>query len=180
MATKSGLPGIPGAKGRTRTSKKDEEQKPKKTPVLPGMDEDEEWEDDFTGVEAGRFPIIDEGKYVAMVVDVNKGDSKAGNPQYIWEFGILNAEKEVTLKYWTSLLPNARWKVVETLEALGLEAGGSIAKWRKSDVVGAVCYAEVVVDEYEGNENNKIQRIYPADADAVQIAAEVTEDTPSL
>lgn len=171
-------PNIPGAsKGKAKGASA---PAPAEMPQgeLPWEEEDEVFEEDFTETEAGSFPLAEEGFHPAMVVDFSKGNAKSsGVPQYIWEFGITaGKDNGKTIRYWTSLGPKARWKVVETLEAVGIESSGKMARFKKSDIVGRPCIIEVVHEEFENRMTNKISKVHPPDQDAIQAA----QDSPAI
>lgn len=175
---KGNIPPLPGKKGQTKGKA---DKMPKENLPWDG-EEDEVFEEDFTDVEMMGFKLVQEGFHHAKVVEIEKGESKQGNPQYIWEFVITaGADAGENIRYWTSLLPQARWKVVETLEAIGIEAQGSVAKFTKSDVVGRPCILEIVNDEYSADDgttrtSNKIVKVHEPDEDTLQAA----ESIPNL
>lgn len=110
-------------------------------------DADEEFSEDFTGVTAG-FKKVPEGIYRARLTDFERGVSKSGNDKFVWTFQIIGTqEKYPTLILNTSLLPNARWKVVETLEALGIDSGDKKVKFKRSAILGRECVINVVHQE---------------------------------
>ena len=139
---------------------------------------DEVFEEDFTDVDAGGFPVAEEGSHHAKVIDFEKSDSKSGNPQYVWQFRITAGNsKDVEIRYWTSLLPQARWKVVETLTAIGIKAAGSIARFSRVDILGKPCIIEVIHEDFEGRTTHKVQRVHPPNQDSSDLA-ERDDDTP--
>jgi len=141
---------------------------PAEIPVPGG--EEEYFEEDFQDVD-DSFKLATEGMHHAKVIDFEKADSRTGNPQYIWLFRITAGEsKDIELRYWTSLLPQARWKVAETLSAVGIEAFGSIARFRKSDIVGKPCIIEVFHQEFEGRMQHKIRKVYQPNKDSIKFA----------
>ncbi len=141
------------------------------TPVdLPQAGDDETFEEDFTDVD-DEFPVAEEGSHHAKVIDFEKADSKAGNPQYVWQFRITAGEsKDVEIRYWTSLLPQARWKAVETLVAVGVQAAGSIARFSKSDILGKPCILEIVHEMYDGRNSHKVKKVHPPNQDSINFA----------
>lgn len=168
------IPQIPGMGGK-KLDRPDGPQ-PNKPLGLPQAG-DEVFQEDFTNVGSGGFAVASEGFHHAKVVNFEQSESKSGNPQYVWQFRITEGDsKGIELRFWTSLLPQARWKVVESLEAIGIKASGSIARFLKSDVIGRPCIIEVTHDDYEGRINHKIQRVHPPDWDSVNYAK--AEDSP--
>lgn len=157
---------------------KDEETPQPGTPIgLPGDEEENEegfFEEDFTDID-DDFPMAEEGKHHAKVIDFEKSESKQQNPQYVWEFRITAGNsKDIELRFWTSLLPQARWKAVETLVAVGIPASGSVAKFKKSDLLGKPCIIEVVHDQFEGRTNHKVKRVHSPNKDSVEFAKKDT------
>jgi hypothetical protein len=165
-----------GAKKSTKKEGDDPatQEQPIGLPVEPGTDE--VFEEDFTDTEEG-FPMAEEGVHHAKVIDFEKADSKTGNPQYVWQFRIVAGNsKDIELRFWTSLLPQARWKTVETLGAIGIDAAGSVAKFKRSDIVGKPCIIDVIHDTYEGRLNHKVRKVYPPNEDTVEFAKK--DETP--
>ena len=171
----------------TKKTKKTEETPPAVEaggpPDMTDMpDGDEEiFEEDFTGVEEGGFPFVPKGFYHAKVQDMEKGVSQAGNAQYTWKFKIIAGAsdiKGVTLRFWTSLLPQSRWKVVETLEALGIKASGSIARFSKKDVLGKPCIIQIIEEPYEGQPSSKVQKVFRPSDKTLEAMKNLKEDIP--
>jgi len=130
------------------------------TPIGLPVAEEEVFEEDFTDV-TSKYAVAEEGLHHAKVVGFEKTESRSGNPQYVWQFRILAGNsKGVEVKYWTSLLPQARWKVVEALEAVGVAASGSVARFKLSDIIDKPCIIEVVHEDYEGKTNHKVNKVY--------------------
>jgi len=152
--------------------------KPSNLPSAAPANE-EVFKEDFLGVTAGEFSILPEGFYIARVIDFNREVSKSGNPQYVWQFIIADGEyKGSKLKFWTSLLPQARWKVVQTLEAVGIPCGNSIAEFRRSEIIGKYCVLKVVPDDYNGKETNKIDSVYKANESDVERLTNSANEVP--
>jgi hypothetical protein len=128
----------------------------------PGLAPAETFEEDFTDEDGtGGFKIADEGFHPAVVIDFEKTVSKAGNPTYVWQFLIIGGPSEgVEIKYWTSLLPQSRWKSVETLTAIGIPAAGSVVRFTKQDVLKRVCILEVEHEEYDGKTSHTVKKVH--------------------
>jgi len=149
-------------------------------------DSDDTIEVDFTDTESKGFQIIERGRYVAKLVGFEKGISTAGNSQFIWLFRIIQGNyKGTELKFWTALVAKARWKVAETLEALGIPSFGAIVKIDKNEILGKQCIIQVEVDEYEKkvdgklvvNESNKIEKCFPIQSGAVKEKDDIPIET---
>lgn len=66
--------------------------------------------------------VFDDGKYSARVTDVEKGTSKAGKPKYVFKIlGIEGPTEGIEYEQHLSLAENAQWKLVETLQAIGVK-----------------------------------------------------------
>ena len=155
----------------TKTSKKkqeeaedSEEMEESQGPAMPD-DIEETFEEDFSDVsEDSKYPVISEGAHTATVVDFEKGESKNGNPQYVWQLEVIEGVDEgKQIRYWTSLLPQARWKVVESLEAIGIEASGKVLRFKATDIIGKICQIEVGFDK--GRNSHKIIRMLPTEGE---------------
>lgn len=154
----------------------EEDLRPDEPVNLPQSGDDEVFEEDFTDID-DEFPMAEEGSHHAKVIDFEKSESGTGNPQYVWQFRITAGNsKDIELRYWTSLLPQARWKAVETLVAIGIEAAGSIARFSKNDILGKPCILEVIHDTYDGRLNHKVKRVHPPNQDSIEFAK--TENAP--
>lgn len=122
---------------------------------------DETFEEDFTDVD--QAALLPEGVYDATVTGFEKGTSASGSPMFIWQFEVNDKNGGTrSIRFWTSMSPKARWKVAESLQAVGLAAAGVVFKFKASDVVGKKCRVEVKQDEYNGRKNNKIDKLGPA------------------
>jgi hypothetical protein len=155
MARQGSVPGLGGGQRSNSTPRAS-------APTgLPAAGNDEVFEDDFSNVEltGGMVPA---GVYLCRVSGFQTSTSNAGNPQYEWELTVIHGPYTgQTMKFWTSRLPQARWKVAESLEAIGIAAQGTIARFRLSDVVGRPCLAEVKEETYQGVTRPKVQRLLP-------------------
>ena len=138
----------------------------------PTTSNDESFSEDFVGVTAGEaFQVVPEGYYVAKVTEFVKEPSKSGNPQFVWSLKIMSGTyRGVVVKFWTSLLPQARWKVIQSLQAVGVDASDKVANFKRSDVVGKLCVMHILEDEYNGRASHKVDSLIPADEDACREA----------
>jgi hypothetical protein len=137
---------------------------------IPGMstsfgapeDNDDEFSVDLSEAPVGGGYLIPDGNYPAVLVDLRKGFSKSGNPQWIWTFAIMSGEhagKEFPL--FTAIVPSALWKVAETVETLGLGKGGTMSKFTKSDAISRRCIISIRKDTYNGQERSSIAKVLP-------------------
>lgn len=120
--------------------------------ALPQGVNDEEWELDATDTEpGGNWELVPEGRHAARIIKVDFGPSKAGKDMYTWEFRILDEAGDLTIRYWTSVDPSVRWRVAELLEAIGMQAYGSVVRFKRSDVLGKTC--AIVVEHGPRNDD---------------------------
>lgn len=110
----------------------------------------------------GRIPAGD--KYLGKLVDVKKDKAKSsGNPMFVWSFLIVSgpqAGRDFNL--YTALTPDSMWKVVETLEALGVEVTpGEPVRVNKRDLIGRMCLMNIQDDSYNGRPTSKLNGIAP-------------------
>lgn len=178
MASTPNVPRVPGAPKAPSTPAAPQNMTPPGLP--PTTSNDETFEEDFTGITAGGgMRLLPEGYYLMKVTDLSKTFSQSGNPQFQFDLIVAMGENRgVTMKHWTSLLPQARWKVVQMLEALGVAAQDSVAKFRKSEVVGRYFTAKIAPREYNGKVNNNIEECFTATADEIAAADKLAKDIP--
>jgi len=144
-----------------------EEQQPK------GLDEqfDETFEFDGSEVEDG-FELVEEGRHPAMIVDIFKETSQSGNPMYVWDFLVIGGPEEgKEIRDWTSLLPQARWKVADYLRVCGIDAYGKTVDFKRSDIVGTPVYIDVSHGKNrDGKTTDNVDEVHEADKDLKQLA----------
>lgn len=135
------------------------------------MSNDEVFEmGDFT---ADLIPV---GDYTVRCVDLEKGESQAGNDMWIWsvmvEGGDHNGED---MRVYTALTSNALWKLAETVRAFGLGATeGKGCKFKRDDAIGAKATATVVHEEYDGKTQASIKKLSPLKKDPKKAAKKAT------
>lgn len=145
----------------------------------PAANEDENvFELDLTN-ESGST-TIPEGDYPAKLIGVEKTTSKSsGNPMWVWEFMITKGnEAGTTFKYFTVITPSALWKLVETLEALGIGGFGKNISFKPEEIIGTEIIITVVDDEYNGVTRSSITKVAPSAAGAGSKAAAPGVPTP--
>lgn len=133
-------------------------------PTLFGVpkDNDDEFSVDLSEASTGGGYLVPDGDYPAVLVDLRKGFSKNGNPQWVWTFAIMNgghAGKEFPL--FTAIIPSALWKVAEIVEALGLGKGGAMSKFTKSEALSRRCVISIRKSTYNGQERSSIAKVLP-------------------
>lgn len=115
---------------------------------------------------------IEDGIYPAYVLDFYQGVAKtSNNPQFVWKFQLFGMDR--ALDYYTSLAPNARWKVADTLRGIGVAGQNdkSVAKFKRSDVLSKPCRVEIKNEPYQGRMVPKIQNVLPPDDNTLRMAA---------
>ena len=118
------------------------------------------------------FPTVSPGIHSAKVSNLEQGESQNGNSQYVWDFVVTAGEdKGKVIRYWTSLVPQARWKVTETLRALGLKSEGSVFKFNREQLIGKPCRLLVKFDQDRAT--HKVDKVLSPTAEAIQAASEV-------
>jgi len=121
------------------------------------MDEEDVFEIDVEQQEAeGRVP---EGTYTGKCIGIEKKNSKAGNPMWVWHFVIIEgmyAGKDY--KLFTAITPAAIWKLNETLEAFGF---GKQVKFRKSDIMNTMVEMVIIHGEFQGSIRDSLDRVLP-------------------
>lgn len=116
--------------------------------------------------------LLPPGNYQVRCADVQPSTSKEGNPMLVWDFIVVG--KETTIRSWTSLQANAKWKIIEYVKALGLIIEGDELKFNRRDVIGKLAYAVLEHREYQGRKNLNIkQMLNPED-----VPEEQREDDP--
>lgn len=130
---------------------------------------------DFRGVEDGP-PQVEPGDYTGRVTDVEACESSAGNPQLVWSLQVTSGKhKNLPLKLWTSLMPNARWATARALKALGIPAAGKVFELDPNEVKGKPCIIRVKKDDRNPDFPFKVDRLLPADAAAAKAAKSAGE-----
>jgi hypothetical protein len=130
---------------------------------------------DFTGVQPGSGGFrIEPGEYKAECLQVIEEESSTGNPMLTWTFqlqeGTANGRR---LRYWTSLAPQALWKLQSALEAFGEDAPTSIVDLELSDYEGRSVIIVVEDNLYDGKTVSKVSDLLRADDD------EEEDETPT-
>ena len=116
------------------------------------------FEVDLTDVQ-DNFTVPD-GLYKMRCNDVEQSVSKSGNPMFVWTFVVVEGNYTGReFKVFTALTPAAMWKVAETVKAMGVGQTGQVVKFKRSDVVGKDCGAQIEATEYNGQTRSQISRV---------------------
>ena len=73
--------------------------------------------------------------------------------------GIFQARIGREFKSFTAITPAAMWKVAETVQALGVGQTGTVVKFKRTDVIGKECGAQIDISEYNGQERSSITKV---------------------
>ena len=112
---------------------------------------------DFSGVKS--FEAVPAGSYHVQVTSFTEETSKtSGNPMLKLELTIQTGEF-TGQKVFTnlSLQPQALWKLKSFLDAVGMETEGAV-DIDTNAVLGRELSVSVTVEEYEGKNNNKVDK----------------------
>jgi len=109
---------------------------------------------DFTGVQSGGGrPRIPEGDHLATVASVKQETSSKGNEMLVWRFEVSNGRgRGKVLQTYTSLVPDALWKLRGLLEAMGVAVPDGRAQLKLRGYIGKEVGLTVIDAEY----NNRI------------------------
>jgi hypothetical protein len=140
---------------------------------------------DLTDV-GGDFDVIPRGKYQAQITDgeLREAGEQAKHPGSLyvnWEFTLTEGEFE-NRKLWTNTSvghgdeckcgdwkPGSMGNIKSLLFATGLYTKEQLAEsidFEIDDVIGAHVTAIVIIKEYQGDDQNEVKRVKPANAGA--------------
>lgn len=106
---------------------------------------------------------IPEGDYRAVLLQVERSTSQAGNPMLVWDFALIEGQyagKE--FRTWTVLTESQAWKLQEVLRATGLGAIGGKLSLNYSECVNRLVILRLVTGkDNEGNNRSEIKRVFP-------------------
>jgi hypothetical protein len=129
---------------------------PTAPPPPGGVVYDDVFEEDFSS----DLLLIPEGQHPARLTEVERTTSKSGNPMYVWDFIVTDGPAQgMTCRMWTSLAPAARWRVMQTLQGLGLDAEGQVVRFSRSQIVGLPCLITIQHRDFDGAPAASIQRV---------------------
>lgn len=113
---------------------------------------------DFSNVPS-REPL-EEGVYTLSIAKVDETVSSTGNPMLKIEYDVMGVEG--SRKLWDNyvLIDKCLWKVKELFEALGMDTS-MVVELDVQELVGQQVQAKVVQEEYNGDIQNRVKKIYP-------------------
>jgi hypothetical protein len=124
--------------------------------------------EDNEDFELDDVPEMEEGTYVGISTDFEKTTSSTGNGQFkiVFKLPTLENQKQTT---WLSLTPQARFRLVPQLKALGIEPDPTTKKLKvnRDLVVGKVVQLVFKKRTYQGNTRVQIDNIIPATQDQI-------------
>ena len=100
---------------------------------------------------------VDDGNYALTAWNVELGKSKAGDPKLNIRFGINGQGGDKWLYHTITLLPKeskGHGITVHALKTLGFSVDKSLVNFRPADILGRVCRADVITEEYPGVTNS--------------------------
>jgi hypothetical protein len=117
---------------------------------------------DLEGVSEGReWPVLDAGTYLAKIVSIESGKSKAGNPMLTWTFSV--SDHPGTLRMWTALDAKSLWKIKGIFSNLGYSVDGELDV-DTDELVGREVAIEVTVGDWNGSPTNNVDDVKDAAA----------------
>jgi hypothetical protein len=119
--------------------------------------------------EGGGGFQIPEGNYKMRFEEVTRDESKDGNDMLVWDFvGLEGKAKKKTFRIWTSLLPDALWKLGNLLDAMGIERPDSvedIIETVEAEDPAPVITGVVTDDEYQDKIRSKVSDFLNAEGE---------------
>lgn len=114
-------------------------------------------------IEANRneTPVVSAGRHLMVLEAVEQRVSSAGNSLLMWRFRIVgnrDPDADQAIFHNTSLLPQARWKLDQLLDALAAPLTGKI---RVNSLRGRMMWGVVEHEEYEGTKRAKLVSTQP-------------------
>jgi hypothetical protein len=111
------------------------------------------------GEEDSKY-LIPDGTYTVRVIDLEKTVSSNGNPMYVWTFAVEDSPSpDLELKMWSVLTPQAKFRLNNTLAALGITGKGKAAAINKR--AKAVVKASEYTKDGETKKSSKIEKLLP-------------------
>jgi hypothetical protein len=126
-----------------------------------GDDTEDEIDDDVFEIEDFDSDLTPEGTHRVRLVDLEKKESNAGNPMWVWSLMVVGGEANGDdLVIFTAITPQAMWKLSETVKAFGLATGRG-AKFNRDDAIGKEADVIVIHQEYEGRLGASVKKAMP-------------------
>ena len=107
------------------------------------------------------FVKVPEGRYNAKVKDVEEKDFASGNSGFTVQFEMLTGIGKGGVVYDNyPIMEQSLWKIKQLLECLGFKVPDKL-KIDLMTLVGKKCTLDIVVEEYNGKDIPKVEKMYP-------------------
>lgn len=103
--------------------------------------------------------VLDEGMYNVTIKKAEEKVSASGKPMLFVVFEEDETKSAIFENY--LLTPEALWKLKDLLKAAGFDTSASM-DFDPSELVGIPFKAKVIKEEYNGEERNKIKKVFAA------------------
>lgn len=114
---------------------------------------------DFSDVRT--FVKVPEGTYTARVKDVEEKDFASGNSGFTVQFEILSGlGKGGTVYDNYPIMEQSLWKIKQLLECLGFKVPDKL-RIDLMTMVGKKCTLDIIVEEYNGKDIPRVEKMYP-------------------
>ena len=136
----------------------------------------------FAGVEEGGGSFhIPEGDYLMKCTGCTPQIAKSsGNEMLGFTFiGIEGKSKGRKFWLYCVLIPEALWKLRQTLTALGIDTPDDPSGFDPADVIGVEVVGTVVDNEYEGRTNSKVNAISAAEGTSAEAPSPPSKTAPA-
>jgi hypothetical protein len=149
---------------------------------LPGDSAEEPvYTEDFSDVES-KFPTVSEGRHYAQVIEFFQDESQSGNDMFVWQLVVIGKDDEdagIEIRTWTSLVPQARWRLAKVLDDIGIEATGKSVSFKASEIVGRMCIIDVT---HNSDGKHQVDETYPVEPEKLaELKKELKEgDGPDI
>ena len=129
---------------------------------------------DMTGVEA--FVSCAEGEHIGKIVDAELKDTNNGDDMIILKFEVVSGpSKGSRVKENFPLTDNARWKLKQLLDAIGMKSDGKLVI-DTDKLMDKRVIIEVALEEYNGKKYPKIQEFRKLSSKAAAASEDEDED----
>lgn len=127
---------------------------------------------DIQGVSTS-FEAMPVGVYSAVVDEVEHipSSKKSGNPFVKFTFNITDPDFDGRKQFHNcSLVKSALWKLLKTLDALGIPAEGDELRLDLEGMVGLPCSLSLSIEDYQGKSKNDVMEVLPPKSGGVAAA----------
>lgn len=128
-------------------------------------------EDQIVEMDASGDEDMPDGDYAMKLIEFNtEAKSKAGDPQ--WELTLYvpdaNGGKGGKMKVWLSHKEAARWKLTQTMKALGVVPVEGKFRFKTAELLGQWVLGKVKNEEYNDETRPKVTGIKPAGPELIK------------